>query len=179
VTYADLYRPTRLQKAVFEVLTQEYELAKVQEARETPSVKILDPPEVPEKKDFPPRTLIAVSSTGIGFFGGVVVLLATKGWDEKDPDDLSKAVANEIWVDLKEKRSLDSVDPAPLPSQSHSQSSIQLERGILSFLGWNKGTRNGHGYSSFAPGGSTGQDAGSDPSENPDSGEEHGLRGTT
>jgi capsule polysaccharide export protein KpsE/RkpR len=55
VGYADLYRNTKIQEAVFQTLTQEYELAKVQEAKETPSVKILDPPDVPEKRSFPDR----------------------------------------------------------------------------------------------------------------------------
>ena len=39
VTYADLYRQTKVQEAVYETLTQEYELAKVQEAKEIPTVK--------------------------------------------------------------------------------------------------------------------------------------------
>jgi len=34
VTYADLYRRTRVQEAVFETLTKQYELARVQEAKE-------------------------------------------------------------------------------------------------------------------------------------------------
>jgi len=178
VTYADLYRRTKLQEAIFEVLTQEYELAKVQEARETPSVKVLDPPEVPEKKDFPPRRLIAVSSTGFAFLGGLVVLLATKSWDEKDPDDLGKAVAKEIWVDLREKRFLNSVDPAPVPPGVNSQNSIQLKRGILSLLGWNRGMRNGDGYPSFSPFNSSEHKSETNPRENSDSGEGHSLRGT-
>src|SRR5271165_1795441 len=43
VTYANLFRETKIQEAVFEALTQQYEMAKVQEAKETPSVKVLDP----------------------------------------------------------------------------------------------------------------------------------------
>ena len=178
VTYADLYRRTKLQEAVFEVLTQEYEVAKVQEARETPTVRVLDPPEVPEGKDFPPRTLIAMSSTGMAFVGGVVVLLASKSWNEKDPDDLSKAIANEIWVDLKEKRFLNAVKPMPVESELDRQSSIQLKRGILSFLGWNKGLRAGNDCSSFSHYASTSQHSGRNPSENSGQGDEHGLRGT-
>jgi len=54
VTYADLYRKTKVQEAVFETLTQEYELAKVQEAKEIPSVKVLDSPNVPERNHFLP-----------------------------------------------------------------------------------------------------------------------------
>ena len=38
VAYADLYRREKTEEAVFETLTREYELAKVQEAKETPSV---------------------------------------------------------------------------------------------------------------------------------------------
>ena len=45
VGYADLYRNTKVQEAIFQTLTQEYELAKVwRKAKETPSVKVLDPP---------------------------------------------------------------------------------------------------------------------------------------
>jgi len=41
VSYADLYRNAKLQEAIFETLTQGYELAKVQEAKESPSVKVI------------------------------------------------------------------------------------------------------------------------------------------
>src|SRR5260370_5707514 len=62
VGYADLYRNTKLQEAIFETLTQGYELAKVEEAKESPSVKVIDPPNFPQKKSFPPRAEI----TGLG-----------------------------------------------------------------------------------------------------------------
>src|SRR5260370_22156026 len=42
LTYSDLYRRTRLRQCVYQTLTQEFEMAKVQEVKETPSVKILD-----------------------------------------------------------------------------------------------------------------------------------------
>lgn len=64
VQYADLLRRTKVQEAVFEALTQEDELAKVEEAKETPSVRVLDPPEVPEKN--PPR-LVCQSSFSVRF----------------------------------------------------------------------------------------------------------------
>jgi uncharacterized protein involved in exopolysaccharide biosynthesis len=37
VTYADLYRQTKIQETVYELLTEQYELAKVQEAKEIPT----------------------------------------------------------------------------------------------------------------------------------------------
>ncbi len=44
VTYADLYRETKIQEAVLETLTREYEMAHVKEAKKIPTVKVLDPP---------------------------------------------------------------------------------------------------------------------------------------
>ena len=54
-TYYDLARRAKIDEAVFEVLTKQYELAKVQEAKEIPSIKVLDEPVVPETKSWPPR----------------------------------------------------------------------------------------------------------------------------
>ena len=48
--YADLYRKAKIQEAVFETFTQQYEIAKVQEAKETPSVKMLDEASLPEQR---------------------------------------------------------------------------------------------------------------------------------
>jgi capsule polysaccharide export protein KpsE/RkpR len=73
VTYADLFRRMKVEETVFETLTQQYEIAKVQEAKEVPSVKMLDPAELPEKKVFPPRTLLF-------FLGGIVALAIGAGW---------------------------------------------------------------------------------------------------
>src|SRR5207302_712190 len=42
VTYYDLYRRVKIQEAVFETLTKQYEVAKIQEAKEIPSVRVLD-----------------------------------------------------------------------------------------------------------------------------------------
>ena len=48
VSYADLYRNSRVQEAIFETLTKQYELARVEEAKETPTIKVLDAPDVPD-----------------------------------------------------------------------------------------------------------------------------------
>jgi hypothetical protein len=96
VTYADLYRRTKVQEAVFETLTQEYELAKVQEAKEIPTVKVLDPPNLPDKKSFPPRTLIVLLGTVLAFSLGVTWVLGSALWEGTDPADPGKLLAQEI-----------------------------------------------------------------------------------
>jgi uncharacterized protein involved in exopolysaccharide biosynthesis len=148
VAYADLYRRTKVQEAVYELLIREYELAKVQEAKEIPTVKVLDPADLPEKKTFPPRLLIGASTMFLAFLGGIVFLLAYKGWNEKDPHDLSKAIVTEIWIDLKEKRFLNPVNGLSHEPESDS-SSLHRRRSIFSFLGLNNVAHHGNGsYSS-------------------------------
>ena len=63
VTYVNLYRRFTMQETLYELLTKQYELAKVAEAKEIPTVKVLDPPNIPEKKSFPPRSVIVVLGT--------------------------------------------------------------------------------------------------------------------
>jgi uncharacterized protein involved in exopolysaccharide biosynthesis len=96
VTFADLYRRTKVQEAVFEALTQQYELAKVQEVKETPSVKVLDEARVPERKSFPPRLLIMSLGTFLAFASAVVFSLSRMRWAEIDSSDPAKALAREV-----------------------------------------------------------------------------------
>lgn len=97
VTYSDLYRRMQIQEAVYETLTQQYELAKVQEVKETPSVKVLDAASVPQKKSFPPRLLLT-------FFGGVLALggaaasvLLHSRWQGLEAHDPEKQLALDVF----------------------------------------------------------------------------------
>jgi len=96
VSYADLYRSTKVQEAIFQTLTQEYEVAKVEEAKETPSVKILDPPDVPEEKFFPPRLLLTTVGTILALAGSVLWVLGKQLWNQVEPGDSQKALAQEV-----------------------------------------------------------------------------------
>jgi uncharacterized protein involved in exopolysaccharide biosynthesis len=101
VTYADLYRKTKVQETVLETLTQEYELAKVEEAKEIPTVKVLDAPNLPDKKSFPPRTLIVLLGTALAFTLGVAWVFGSALWEATDPADPRKLLAQEIFDTAK------------------------------------------------------------------------------
>ncbi len=66
--YMFLYKDVEVQKAVFKVLTQQYEQAKIEEKSNTPTLQILDQPEIPEKKSKPQRRLIVILSALLSFF---------------------------------------------------------------------------------------------------------------
>jgi len=102
VSYADLYRKVKVEEAVFETLTQEYELAKVEEAREIPAVKVLDAPARPQKKSYPPRLMIMALGTMLAFVAGTAWVLGHAVWEATETTDPRKALAAEVWSDVAE-----------------------------------------------------------------------------
>jgi uncharacterized protein involved in exopolysaccharide biosynthesis len=105
VTYADLYRHTKIQEAVLETLTKEYELAKVQEAKEIPTVKVLDTASTPDKKSFPPRTLFIFLGTTFALATAACWVLGKSAWDGTDSNDERKVFAQEVFTTVLAKLS--------------------------------------------------------------------------
>ena len=101
VTYADLYRRTKIQETVFELLTQQYELAKVQEAKEIPSVKVLDAAVVPTKKSFPPRGAFTAVGAVLFFLGACAWIFANRSYAAIDSQDPRKMLVEEVALTLR------------------------------------------------------------------------------
>jgi capsule polysaccharide export protein KpsE/RkpR len=97
VEFADLYRRAKIQEAVLEALTKEYEMAKVQEAKEIPTVKVLDVPDVPDKRAFPPRLLIISAGTILAVIFGVIWILGNESWQNVDGRNPRKIFAQEVF----------------------------------------------------------------------------------
>ena len=102
VPYADKYRTLKVEEAVFETLTKQYELAKVQEAKEIPSVKVLDAPEIPERKSFPPRTLIVIGGAILALGLSVMWILGEQRLRRIDPGDPGMVFAQEVYGTVRE-----------------------------------------------------------------------------
>lgn len=96
VKWADLYRETKTQETVYELLTQQYELAKIEEAKEIPVVKVLDPPNVPEKKSFPHRLYLMVLGLMLSTACACVWVLGQEVWRQIDPSDSRKQLLQEV-----------------------------------------------------------------------------------
>lgn len=96
VPYADLYRTVKVQETVFELLTQQYEMARIEEAKDIPVVRVIDPPGVPEKKSFPPRLLLALLLTLISFAVTAALILVRDNWSKVHPGDPRKTLLAEV-----------------------------------------------------------------------------------
>lgn len=86
VQWTDLYRSTKIHETVYELLRQQYEVARIQEAREIPAVKILDEPTVPEERH-PGIPLVVLVGTLISMMLACTGLLLQRRWRSWDPDD--------------------------------------------------------------------------------------------
>ena len=61
-------RDVAIQEKLFELLTEQYEQAKIQEAKDTPTISVLDYPRVPEYQVRPKRLKMVLNAFFISFF---------------------------------------------------------------------------------------------------------------
>jgi capsule polysaccharide export protein KpsE/RkpR len=92
VTYADLYSRVVMRESLYETLTKQYELARVEEAKEIPPIKVLDEPQVPERKSSPHRSIIVLLGVLISAFAGIVWIVAIELWKISHQPPVAKAV---------------------------------------------------------------------------------------
>jgi len=90
-----LSREAKIQEMLFELLTREYELAKIEEAKSMPTIQILDEAVVPERKSKPKRTLMVMLSGITALFVAVFAAFAREYFSNVN------APAKEVVVDSK------------------------------------------------------------------------------
>ena len=96
VPFANLYREVHMQETIFDLLTQQYEVARIQEAKDTPAVTLIDAPAIPEKKSFPPRALLTLALTALTVLISCVVLICRDAWLRIDSADPRRRLAYEV-----------------------------------------------------------------------------------
>ncbi len=72
--YTDAVRSVKYQEAVWEILAKQFEMAKLDEAKDFPLIQVLDQATPPEKKSKPKRSLIVLLVTLVALF--LALLLA-------------------------------------------------------------------------------------------------------
>lgn len=103
VPYADLYRRVKVQEAMYEFLTQQYEMARIDEVKDVPVVSVIDAPGLPEKKSFPPRMLLTLLLTLISFASASAAILIRDHWAKIDPRDPRKALTAAVLPVVRQR----------------------------------------------------------------------------
>lgn len=101
VRWTELYLRAKIQDAVYQSLTLQYEMAKVEEAKEIPTVRVLDAPVLAERRSGPHRFAIAFFGAVLFFVGAVVWTVARATWDRIAPEDDRKMFMLEILDSVK------------------------------------------------------------------------------
>jgi uncharacterized protein involved in exopolysaccharide biosynthesis len=99
--YSDLYRQTKIQEAIYEFLTQQYETAKIEEAKELPSVRVMDRAVPAERKSSPHRILICCISVLAGMVLTGVWVLGRNSWEQLPQDDSRRLLAAEVAAEIR------------------------------------------------------------------------------
>jgi uncharacterized protein involved in exopolysaccharide biosynthesis len=73
--YLRRFRDLQYQETVYELLAKEFEIAKLDEAREGSIIQVVDPAVTPDKKSSPQRTFIVLGATVLSFFFAVIWVL--------------------------------------------------------------------------------------------------------
>jgi capsule polysaccharide export protein KpsE/RkpR len=103
VPYADLYRNVRVQETLYELLTQQYEMARIEEAKDIPTVSVIDTPGIAEKKSFPPRLLLTLLLTFLSFACASTLILLRNHWSTIDAGDPRKVLAAAVLPVLRRR----------------------------------------------------------------------------
>ena len=75
--YVRKYRDVKYFETLFEIIARQFELAKIDEARQGAIVQVVDPAIVPDKKSFPPRWILVACGFLLGLIGGICTALVS------------------------------------------------------------------------------------------------------
>ncbi|WP_029918058.1 GumC family protein [Pelobacter seleniigenes] len=100
IQYARLLRDLKVQETLYELVTKQYEMAKISEAKNTSTIQVLDAAMVPDKKSKPRRSIIVLATTfAMGFFALIFAFIREYGQRMDKEDRL-------LWQQIKENISL-------------------------------------------------------------------------
>lgn len=97
------YRELKYLEAVMDALVRQYELAKVDEAREGPLLQQIDVATPPERKSKPKRTLIVLAAGFSGLVLGMLLALLRRAWRlaNSNPESMGRMQAlKKAWLRL-------------------------------------------------------------------------------
>jgi len=99
--YADLYREAKIQEAVYAFVTQQFEMAKIQEAKELPIVRVMDAGVAPEKRSSPIRSLIVAGSVLGSILLACLWVMGKNRWEHVPADDPYRLLAADVAGEAK------------------------------------------------------------------------------
>lgn len=93
-------REVKYRETLYELLAKQYEVARLDEARDAPLIQVLDPATPPERKSKPKRTLMVLLATTAGGFVAIFLAFILEGMERQrqDPNQAARlALLRQYW----------------------------------------------------------------------------------
>jgi tyrosine-protein kinase Etk/Wzc len=87
--YLRKLRDVKYYETIFEILARQYELARLDEAREGSIIQVVDPATIPDKRSFPKRTYIVLGSFAGGFILALLAAFSLAAYERASNDPAS------------------------------------------------------------------------------------------
>jgi uncharacterized protein involved in exopolysaccharide biosynthesis len=92
--YVRKLREVKYNETIFDILARQFEIAKLDEAKQGALIQVVDHAIPPDRKSFPKRGLIVIGATAVGLFIGLFVALFQAGFRHlKDDQEVSGKLA--------------------------------------------------------------------------------------
>jgi uncharacterized protein involved in exopolysaccharide biosynthesis len=88
--YIRLMREFKVQETIVELLTKQYELAKINETKDISPFQVIQSPKVPERKSKPKRSIMVILATLTAFFFSVLVAFIREYADKMPEEDKTR-----------------------------------------------------------------------------------------
>ena len=108
--YARLYREVKIQEAIFELLTQQYEQARIREMENTPTLQVLQKATPPVLKSRPKRVIVILVSVLFALIVSLLIVMVQE-YFYRMREKQSDAYEKYTWVADQLKRDLRSLNP--------------------------------------------------------------------
>ncbi len=99
--YFQKFREMKFNQAVMELLYKQFEMAKIDEAKDYPLIQVLDKATPPERKSKPKRGLIVILATTAAFFVSLLWAFMSSAWENMAADPENEQRVAEIKGLLK------------------------------------------------------------------------------
>jgi uncharacterized protein involved in exopolysaccharide biosynthesis len=73
--YVRKLRDVKYYETIFDILARQFEIAKLDEAKQGALIQVVDTAIPPDRRSFPKRGMIVIGATAAGFFAGIIVAL--------------------------------------------------------------------------------------------------------
>ncbi|RMF64823.1 MAG: hypothetical protein D6743_08825 [Calditrichaeota bacterium] len=102
--FAELLREVKVQETVWQLLNQQYYTAKIQEARDTPTVQVLDVAVPPEKRSKPKRRLLVLVAMFLALTASVFAAFVLEYGERVKEREAEYAKLKQILIELKKDK---------------------------------------------------------------------------